>query len=99
MEAENLGLLWVKTNPQMLPPVGEREEGNASPGCLRSTWVNGVEAEALAWGGSGWGWMVGRAGLDSFHRVWPPARVGAALIGNLLEVSGWAPFSKAISYF
>lgn len=50
-------------------------------------------------GGSGWGWMVGRAGLDSFHRVWPPARVEAALIGNLLEVSGWAPFSKAISYF
>lgn len=49
-------------------------------------------------GGSGWGWMVGRAGLDSFHRVWPPAR-GEALIGNLLEVSGWAPFSKAISYF
>lgn len=37
MEAENLGLLWVKTNPQMLPPVGAGEEGNASPGCLRST--------------------------------------------------------------
>ena len=57
MEAENLGLLWVKTNSQMLPPVGAGEEGNASPGCLRSTWVNGMEAGALAWGaqaGAGW---------------------------------------------
>ena len=50
MEAGNLGLLWVKTNPQMLPPVGTGEEGNARPGGLRSTWANGVEAEALAWG-------------------------------------------------
>lgn len=57
MEAGNLGFLWVKTNPQMLPPVGAGEEGNARPGGLRSTWINGVEAEALAWGaqaGAGW---------------------------------------------
>ena len=41
----------------MLPPVGAGEEGNASPRGLRSTWVNGVEAEALAWeaqAGAGW---------------------------------------------
>ena len=37
------------------------------PGGLRSTWVNGVEAEALAGGVPGWDWMVGMAGIGILH--------------------------------
>lgn len=31
--------------------------------------------------------------------TWPPAQAGMALIGNLLQVSGGVPLSKAILYF
>lgn len=31
--------------------------------------------------------------------TWPPAQADMALIGNLLQVSGGAPLSKAVLYF
>lgn len=89
---------WVKTNPKCCHQWVQGRRAMPGLEAWRSTWVNGVEAEALAWGPR-LGLMVGLAGLGLLPQGLASSLSRGGPNRKPLEVSGWAPLAKPFHIF